>query len=161
MWTWWAWKDKLTCAFSCPLVWPIPLVAPSVITSSIDFSFQNLVFYILFELGLYIASLYQWWWIVFKERIYMCVCVCLCVILDHILGRERCICCLWSFVNVFAFVSKHIEIFRDQIQTWCLYCTYAIVKTSYDELSICYIPFAYVYSKLRVLEPSKTTWIST
>jgi hypothetical protein len=42
------------------------------------------------------------------------------VILVHILGRERCICYLWNFINVFAFVSKHIEIFRDQIQMRCL-----------------------------------------
>jgi hypothetical protein len=42
------------------------------------------------------------------------------VILVHILGRERCIYWLWNFVNVFAFVSKHIEIFRDQIQTQCM-----------------------------------------
>ncbi len=37
------------------------------------------------------------------------------VILIHILERERYICCLWSFVNVFAFVSKHIDILWDQI----------------------------------------------
>ncbi len=42
------------------------------------------------------------------------------VILIHILGRERCICILWSFINVFAFVSKHIEFFWDQIQMQCL-----------------------------------------
>jgi hypothetical protein len=42
------------------------------------------------------------------------------VILVHILGRERCIYCLWSFVNVFAFVSKHIETFRDQTHTQCM-----------------------------------------
>ncbi len=41
------------------------------------------------------------------------------VILAHILGRERCICCLWSFVNLFTFVSKHIDVFWDQIQTQC------------------------------------------
>jgi len=40
-------------------------------------------------------------------------------ILVHILGRERCICCLWGFVNVFTFVWKHIEIFWDQIQARC------------------------------------------
>jgi hypothetical protein len=42
------------------------------------------------------------------------------VILIHILGKERCIYCLWSFVNMFTFVSKHIEIFQDQIQMQCL-----------------------------------------
>ncbi len=43
------------------------------------------------------------------------------IILRHILGREICLYCLWSFVNVFTFVSKYIEIFHDQIQMWCLF----------------------------------------
>jgi hypothetical protein len=27
---------------------------------------------------------------------------------------------MWSFINVFVFVSKHIENFRDRIQMQCL-----------------------------------------
>jgi hypothetical protein len=49
------------------------------------------------------------------------------VILIHILGRERYIYCLWSFIIVFTFVSKHIEIFWDQIKcnVCCMcYCKY-------------------------------------
>jgi hypothetical protein len=55
------------------------------------------------------------------------------VILIHILGKERCICCLWNFVNVFTFVSKHIEIFWDKIKRsvccicYCEYTTWWVV----------------------------------
>jgi hypothetical protein len=79
------------------------------------------------------------------------------VILIHILGRERCICCLWSFVNLFAFVSKHIEIFQDQIQMQCV--AYPIVKTLHDELSICCITFAFVYNKLFTFISLHSNWI--
>jgi hypothetical protein len=54
------------------------------------------------------------------------------VILVHILGRERCIYCLWSFINVFAFVSKNIlRLFR--------------IKPKHN---VCCITFVYVYNKL-------------
>jgi hypothetical protein len=48
-------------------------------------------------------------------------------------------------INMFTFVSKHIDIFRYQIQMQCL--ANAIMKTLHDELSICYTIFAYVYNK--------------
>jgi hypothetical protein len=37
--------------------------------------------------------------------------------------------------------------------------TYAIVKTPYDELSICYITFVYVYNKLFTFISLHNNWI--
>ncbi len=80
------------------------------------------------------------------------------VILIHILRKERCIYCLWSFVNVFAFVPKHIEIFRDQNSN-AMSIAYVIAKTPHDELSTCCITFAYVYNKLFTFISFHNNWI--
>jgi len=40
-----------------------------------------------------------------------------------------------------------------------MFVTYAIVKTPYDELSICYITFAYVYNKLFTFISLHNNWI--
>jgi hypothetical protein len=73
------------------------------------------------KLWLCVTSIYQWQWILFfKGYIFhitlLMIMNCfkkkdIYVILVHILGRERCIYCLWSLVDLSAFVSKHIEVF--------------------------------------------------
>ncbi len=40
-----------------------------------------------------------------------------------------------------------------------MFVAYAIVKTPNDELSICYITFAYVYNKLFTIVSLRNNWI--
>ncbi len=56
----------------------------------------------------------------------------MCYIFTHLLRMERCIYCLWSFVNVLAFVVKHNAIILGSNPN-AISIAYAIVKTSYDE----------------------------
>jgi len=78
--------------------------------------------------------------------------------LVHILGRERCICCLWKFCKcVCIYVKTHWDFSRSNPNEMSI--AYVIVKTPYDELFIWYFTFAYVYNKLFTFISLQNNWI--